>query len=64
MEILFMLIAFSVLIAVVFLVSFLWSVRSGQYDDNYTPAVRMLLDDDPHAVSAPVPPIIGVQQQQ
>ncbi len=45
MEVLFMLIAFSVLIAVVFLVYFFWAVKDGQYDDNYTPAVRILLDD-------------------
>ncbi len=46
MEVLFMLIGFSVLIALVFLAYFVWAVRNGQYDDNYTPSVRMLLDDD------------------
>ncbi len=29
-----------------FLVAFLWSVRSGQYSDTYTPSVRMLFDDE------------------
>lgn len=28
-----------------FLVAFLWSTHSGQYDDDYTPSVRMLFDD-------------------
>ncbi len=28
-----------------FLVAFIWAVKSGQYDDKYTPSVRMLFDD-------------------
>jgi len=28
-----------------FLAAFLWSVKSGQYDDDYTPSIRMLFDD-------------------
>jgi len=39
------LIGISILVASGFLVAFLWSVRSGQYDDDYTPSVRMLFDD-------------------
>ena len=27
---------------------FFWSVRSGQYDDVETPAIRMLIDEDTH----------------
>ncbi len=46
MEVLFMLIAFSILIAIVFLGYFMWAVRNGQYDDNFTPAVRILLEDE------------------
>ena len=34
------------MVAVGFLVAFLWSVRSGQYTDTYTPSVRMLFDDE------------------
>jgi len=30
-----------------FLAAFIWSVKSGQYDDDYTPSVRMLFDDQP-----------------
>jgi cbb3-type cytochrome oxidase maturation protein len=40
------LIGFSVLVAGGFLAGFLWAVRSGQYDDRHTPAVRMLFDDE------------------
>ena len=39
-------IAVSVTVAGAFLGAFLWAVRSGQYDDDYTPAVRMLFDND------------------
>lgn len=27
------------------MVAFIWSVKSGQYDDTYTPSVRILFDD-------------------
>jgi len=40
------LIGFSLLVAIGFLVAFLWSVKSGQYSDTYTPSVRMLFEDD------------------
>ncbi len=40
------LIAASLIVAVGFLGAFIWSVRSGQYEDKYTPSVRMLFDDD------------------
>lgn len=49
MSVLILLIAFSILIAGGFLVAFIWSVRKGQYDDDYTPSVRMLFDDKPVA---------------
>lgn len=45
MEIIIVLIFISVTIAVVFLVAFIWSVKSGQYDDTYGPSVRMLFED-------------------
>ncbi len=45
MKIIIILIGVSLSIAVGFLLLFLWSVRSGQYDDVYTPSVRMLFDD-------------------
>lgn len=41
-----MLLAVSVLVAVIFFVAFIYSVKSGQYDDTYTPSVRMLFDDE------------------
>jgi len=43
---LFLLIGISIVVAGSFLTAFLWSVKSGQYDDDYTPSVRMLFDDE------------------
>ena len=46
MNIIFFLIVLSLLVALGFLAAFFWAVRSGQYDDDYTPSVRMLFDDE------------------
>jgi len=46
MNIIYMLLAISVLVAVIFFVAFIYSVKSGQYDDTYTPSVRMLFEDE------------------
>ncbi|WP_400191596.1 cbb3-type cytochrome oxidase assembly protein CcoS [Hymenobacter sp. B81] len=45
MEIIFALITISLVVAVLFLLAFVWAVRGRQYDDTYTPAVRMLFDE-------------------
>jgi cbb3-type cytochrome oxidase maturation protein len=47
MSALFVLIGVSILVAGSFLVVFLWSVSAGQFDDDYTPSVRILFDDEP-----------------
>ncbi len=46
MSVLFLLIIISLVVAASFLVAFLWSVKSGQYEDGYTPSVRMLFDNE------------------
>lgn len=46
MNIIYMLLAVSVLIAIGFFVAFIFSVKRGQYDDTHTPAVRMLFEDE------------------
>jgi cbb3-type cytochrome oxidase maturation protein len=46
MTIIFTLIIASLIIAVIFFILFVKSVKSGQYDDLYTPSVRMLFDDE------------------
>lgn len=45
MAILAVLIGVSVIVAAFFLWAFIWSVKSGQYDDDYTPSIRMLFED-------------------
>lgn len=45
MGIIAVLILISLSIAVLFLLIFYWSMKSGQYDDTYTPSVRMLFED-------------------
>lgn len=45
MGVIFFLILFSISVALIFLVAFFWAVRSGQFDDQYTPSVRILFDD-------------------
>jgi cbb3-type cytochrome oxidase maturation protein len=46
MSVIYVLLAVSVTVAIVFFVAFVLSVRSGQYDDSYTPSVRMLFEDE------------------
>ena len=46
MSALYILIAVSLIVALCFLAAFLWAMKKGQYDDDYTPSVRMLFDDE------------------
>ncbi len=46
MNIVFFMIIVSLFIAIIFFILFIKSVKSGQYDDLYTPSVRMLFDDE------------------
>ena len=45
MSVIFFLIGVGILVAGGFLAAFIWAVKSGQYDDDYTPSVRMLFDE-------------------
>lgn len=45
MSALFIMIGASLLIAIGFLIAFIWSVKTNQYEDDYTPSVRMLFDN-------------------
>lgn len=51
MSVVFILLAASLTVAIGFLAAFIWSVKTGQYDDDYTPSVRMLFDDKKTAAS-------------
>ena len=46
MSVIYLLISISIIVAVAFLYAFIRAVRSGQYDDDYTPSVRMLFEDE------------------
>lgn len=46
MSVIYLLISISIIVAIVFFVAFIRAVKTGQYDDDYTPSVRMLFDDE------------------
>lgn len=46
MNIFYLLIGVSLFAALIFLGAFIWAVKSGQFEDGYTPSVRILFDDD------------------
>jgi cbb3-type cytochrome oxidase maturation protein len=46
MEVVYITIGVSIIVAVFFFIAFIKSVKSGQYEDTYTPSVRMLFDDE------------------
>ncbi|MEO1254138.1 MAG: cbb3-type cytochrome oxidase assembly protein CcoS, partial [Bacteroidota bacterium] len=46
MSVIFILIACSLILAGSFLGAFLWASRSGQFEDDYTPSVRILFEED------------------
>ncbi|MFT6871416.1 MAG: cbb3-type cytochrome oxidase maturation protein [Roseivirga sp.] len=50
MSVILVLIITSIVVAVVFLGAFFWAVKSGQYDDTYSPSVRMLFEDKANKV--------------
>lgn len=47
MSVMYLLILLSLILASGFVIAFVWAIRSGQYDDKYTPSVRVLFDDRP-----------------
>ncbi len=46
MSVIYLLISISIIVAACFLTAFVRAVRSGQYEDDYTPSVRMLFEDE------------------
>lgn len=46
MSVILILILASLAVALAFLGCFIWSVRSGQFEDTCTPAMRILSEDD------------------
>ncbi len=46
MSVIYVLLTISIVVAVIFFTAFIVAVRNGQYDDSYTPSVRMLFEDE------------------
>ena len=46
MGVIYLLISISIVVAVGFFIAFIFAIKTGQYDDDYTPSVRMLFDDE------------------
>ncbi|MCG1035889.1 cbb3-type cytochrome oxidase assembly protein CcoS [Polaribacter sargassicola] len=46
MSVIYLLLTISIIVAILFFIAFIYSVKKGQYDDSYTPSVRMLFDDE------------------
>jgi len=46
MSVIVVLIGFSIVVAAGFLIAFLWAVKSGQYDDDISPSIRILFDNE------------------
>jgi len=46
MSVIYMMLIISIIIAAIFFIAFILAVRKGQYDDSYTPSVRMLFEDE------------------
>lgn len=54
MSVIFVLIPLSILFASIFLFSFIWAVKSGQYEDTCTPSLRPLMDEATVTGSRPI----------
>ena len=46
MGLIYLMLIVSLLIALFFLGFYFWAAKNGQFDDDYTPSVRMLFDDE------------------
>lgn len=46
MSVIYLLLTISIVVAIVFFVAFILAVKQGQFDDSYTPSVRMLFEDE------------------
>lgn len=46
MSVIYVLLTISLIVAVIFFIAFIVSIRNGQFDDDYTPSVRMLFEDE------------------
>ena len=55
MSVILILILASLLVALLFLAGFIWSVHSGQYEDTTTPSMRVLMDEERATITNETP---------
>ncbi|MBP2831487.1 cbb3-type cytochrome oxidase assembly protein CcoS [Aquimarina sp. U1-2] len=46
MGVIYVLLTISIVVAILFFIGFIISVKNGQYDDMYTPSIRILFEDE------------------
>jgi cbb3-type cytochrome oxidase maturation protein len=46
MSVIYILLSISIIVAIIFFIAFIIAVKNGQYDDSYTPSIRMLFEDE------------------
>lgn len=46
MKVIIVLLGVSLIVAIGFLIAYVWSTKTGQFDDDFSPAHRILFDDD------------------
>ena len=56
MSVIIILLIASISVAGLFLFAFLWSVKSGQFEDDYSPSSRILFDDPVHSSDTTIKP--------
>ena len=63
MSVIYVLLTISIVVAVIFFIAFIHSVRSGQYEDSYTPSVRMLFEDEVISPKEPAERSVSISQK-
>lgn len=46
MSVIYVLLTISLIVAVIFFIAFIFSIKNGQFDDDYTPSIRILFEDE------------------
>ncbi|RAJ16418.1 cbb3-type cytochrome oxidase assembly protein CcoS [Olleya aquimaris] len=46
MSVIYILLTVSIIVAIIFFIAFIMAVKNGQFDDSYTPSVRILFEDE------------------
>jgi cbb3-type cytochrome oxidase maturation protein len=63
MSVIILLLIASLSVALLFLGAFIWSVRHRQFEDEYSPPLRILFDDAPQSKILPEMPLAGEKKK-